>query len=144
MIQGAKLGTLLPHSGRMCLLDEVFAWGDDAIRCRTQTHRQSDNPLRCRAGLPAHCGIEYAGQAMAIHARLTGGVGADTVGYLASLSEVVVNIEWLDPVAAPLEVSARRISVSASGLKYDFAIEAEHQVLLTGTATVFLSGEQAL
>ena len=54
----------------MCLLDEVLSWDATRIRCRSNTHRTADNPLRAHGRLGAACGIEYAAQAMAVHGAL--------------------------------------------------------------------------
>ena len=62
----------IPHKGRMCLLDEVLNWDATQIRCRSATHRTTDNPLRAHGRLGAVCGIEYAAQAMAVHGALVG------------------------------------------------------------------------
>jgi predicted hotdog family 3-hydroxylacyl-ACP dehydratase len=45
-INKAEIRTLIPHSGLMCLLDEVTQWDDGSITCVTNTHRDSANPLR--------------------------------------------------------------------------------------------------
>src|ERR1700752_1268025 len=60
----------IPHKGRMCLLDEVLSWDAMRIRCRSSSHRATDNPLRAHGRLGAACGIEYAAQAMAVHGAL--------------------------------------------------------------------------
>src|SRR6478672_10306008 len=60
----------IPHKGRMCLLDEVLSWDAARIRCRSSSHRATDNPLRAHGRLGAACGIEYAAQAMAVHGAL--------------------------------------------------------------------------
>lgn len=67
-----ELAALLPHRGRMCLIDEVVSWDAARICCRTRSHRDADNPLRSAEGLGAACAIEYAAQAMALHAALAG------------------------------------------------------------------------
>ena len=100
----------IPHKGRMCLLDEVLSWDAARIRCRSATHRASDNPLRSHGRLGAACGIEYAAQAMAVHGALVaasaplertvassvrGSIGA-AVGYLASVRNVALHVARLD------------------------------------------------
>jgi predicted hotdog family 3-hydroxylacyl-ACP dehydratase len=54
----------------MCLLDEVIGWDAERITCTSSSHRSVDNPLRARGRLGIACGIEYAAQAMAVHAAL--------------------------------------------------------------------------
>src|SRR5215831_9800765 len=106
----------IPHKGRMCLLDEVLSWDAARIRCRSSTHRAADNPLRAHGRLGAACGIEYAAQAMAVHGALIaasaplastvstqvrGSIGA-TVGYLASVRNVTLNVTRLDDLEEEL------------------------------------------
>ena len=71
----------------MCLLEGVVSWDDGRIECVTATHRHAANPLRRDGRLGILCGVEYAAQAMALHAALTGGgaTAAPRRGYLASL-----------------------------------------------------------
>ena len=63
----ADIAGMIPHAGRMCLLDEVVQWNAATIRCISRSHRDGSNPLRADSQLPALCGIEYAAQAMAVN-----------------------------------------------------------------------------
>jgi len=45
-INKAEIRMLIPHSGLMCLLDEVVKWDDQSIVCLSNTHRDPANPLR--------------------------------------------------------------------------------------------------
>jgi len=45
-VNKAEIRTLIPHSGLMCLLDEVVQWDDQSIACVSNTHRDPANPLR--------------------------------------------------------------------------------------------------
>src|ERR1700747_1616723 len=106
----------IPHKGRMCLLDEVLAWDARRIRCRSATHRATDNPLRSHGRLGAACGIEYAAQAMAVHGALVAASAplertvssnarasiGPAIGYLASVRNVVLCVERLDDIEADL------------------------------------------
>ena len=38
--------TLIPHTGTMCLLDEVLEWDEVHLHARSAGHRNADNPLR--------------------------------------------------------------------------------------------------
>src|SRR5882762_5208513 len=73
----AWIESRIPHHGRMCLLDEVIAWSEARVSCRSSTHRESDNPLRAHGRLGIACGIEYAAQAMAVHGALVASSCAD-------------------------------------------------------------------
>ena len=69
-INKAEIRTLIPHSGLMCLLDEVTQWDDRSITCITNTHRDPANPLRRDGRLSALHAFEYGAQAAAVHGGL--------------------------------------------------------------------------
>ena len=88
-----KIEELIPHSGRMSLLDEVIDYGTTyftASVCPT-----SDSMFAEQQGIPAYVGIEYMGQAIAAFA----GARARDSGL---------------PVKIGLLVSARRYQASKS------------------------------
>ena len=142
----------IPHKGRMCLLDEVLSWDARRIRCRSATHRVSDNPLRSHGRLGAACGIEYAAQAMAVHGALVaasaplastmshsirGSLGP-AVGYLASVRDVTFYVARLDDLPADLIASAERVTGDARTVLYEFSVWSGEQPLLKGRATVVI------
>ena len=136
----------IPHQGRMCLLDEVVSWDTDRIACRSGSHRAPDNPLRSHGRLGVACGIEYAAQAMAVHAALLAwdAAGQPRPGYLASVRAVRARAGSLDDVAGALLCQARRVAATDGTASYEFSIEretdADDRVLLSGRATVVLGG----
>jgi predicted hotdog family 3-hydroxylacyl-ACP dehydratase len=140
----------IPHKGRMCLLDEVLSWDATRIRCRSTTHRAADNPLRAHGRLGAACGIEYAAQAMAVHGALIaasaplsstvsshvrGSIGA-TVGYLASVRHVALNVTRLDDLETELIAAAERVTGDGRTVLYEFAVSSADRVLLSGRASI--------
>ena len=107
----AEIAAMIPHAGRMCLLDEVERWSEAAIRCISRSHRDADNPLRAGAELPALCGIEYAAQAMAVHGRLSAAVGErPRAGYSGSVGDVVCRVRRLDELEHDLVIEADRLA----------------------------------
>src|SRR5207247_9692194 len=87
-INKAEIRTLIPHSGLMCLLDEVTQWDDRSIVCITNTHRDPGNPLLREGRLSALHAFEYGAQAAAVHGGLRDrSVG--TKGARGYLSDVV-------------------------------------------------------
>jgi len=140
----------IPPKGRMWLLDEVLAWDAARIRCRSNTHRAPDNPLRAHGRLGAACGIEYAAQAMAVHgaliaasaplastvsSHLRGSIGA-TVGYLASVRNVALEVSRLDDLEEELIASAERITGDGRTVLYEFSVSSGGRVLLSGRASI--------
>jgi predicted hotdog family 3-hydroxylacyl-ACP dehydratase len=140
----------IPHKGRMCLLDGVLSWDAGRIRCRSATHRASDNPLRSHGRLGAACGIEYAAQAMAVHGALVaasaplgrtvggsarGSIGA-VLGYLASVRNVAIYVARLDDLEADLVAAAHRITGDGRTVLYEFSVWHDRQPLITGRASI--------
>jgi predicted hotdog family 3-hydroxylacyl-ACP dehydratase len=133
------IAKLIPHAGRMCLLDGVLDWSQSFIRCSATNHRNADNPLRHGNRLPVFRGIEYAAQAMAVHGGLTGVAGQrPRVGYLASLRNVTCKIGRLDVLAGPLIVVAESLMSDDMRVIYRFDMQHEGQSILAGQAAVVL------
>ncbi|HTE39651.1 MAG TPA: hypothetical protein VK629_02405 [Steroidobacteraceae bacterium] len=132
---------LIPHAGKMCLLNRVIACDANVIECEAQSHRDADNPLRHGERLPIHAGIEYCAQAIAVHGALTQ-ASPDSAeprrGYLA----VVMNVEWqverLDDCSGPLQVFATKQVTLQQGVSYAFVLKHEGHTLLVGQAVVAL------
>jgi predicted hotdog family 3-hydroxylacyl-ACP dehydratase len=148
----------IPHKGRMCLLDEVLAWDAARIRCRSATHRAADNPLRAHGRLGAACGIEYAAQAMAVHGALMAAsaplertvasnvrasIGA-TVGYLASVRNVALQVARLDDLETDLIAAAERITGDGHTVLYEFSLWNADTLLLSGRASIVLDAALGL
>lgn len=136
----AWIASHIPHQGTMCLLEQVDSWDRDHIRCRSTTHRHSDNPLRGHGVLGSACGIEYAAQAMAVHGALLAAENeTPKAGYLTSVRSVVVHVPRLDDIEAALEVEAERLSGDDNTILYGFAVRAAGRLLLEGRAAVVLN-----
>jgi predicted hotdog family 3-hydroxylacyl-ACP dehydratase len=147
----------IPHKGRMCLLDEVLNWDATQIRCRSATHRGTDNPLRAQGRLGAVCGIEYAAQAMAVHGALVGSsaplassmsgevrdsLGA-AVGYLASVRGVTLHVGRLDDLQGDLIACAQRLAGDARTVLYEFKVTCEGHTVLEGRASIVIDPQHA-
>ena len=133
--------TMIPHAGKMCLLDAVLAYDEAGIECRAVSHLDVDNPLRHNGTLPIHTGIEYCGQAIALHGRLLAQPADDAAprrGYLA----VILNAEWttdrLDTCVGELQVIATKQVALQQGVSYAFALKHQGHTLLAGQAVVAL------
>jgi predicted hotdog family 3-hydroxylacyl-ACP dehydratase len=133
---------LIPHAGAMCLLDEVIAWDATTIKCRTASHRESDNPLARGGGLATICGIEYAAQAMAVHGRLANTIGLrPAAGFLASVREVRCEVERLDLLRGDLVITAERLLGDTARVIYRFALVCGETPVISGRAAVVLKAE---
>ncbi len=144
----AGIAALIPHAGRMCLLDRLVEWDATTIVCTAGNHRATDHPLRTRSGLLAPVAIEYAAQAMALHGALIGqeaGMPA-TPGYLASARGVrfhVLRLDDLPPTARGdadfLKIEATRQAGDDRQILYAFTVHHAGLVLAEGRAAVVLN-----
>lgn len=134
----AWIAAHIPHQGSMCLLDEVIEWSSVNIRCRSESHRSKDNPLRAHGRLGAACGVEYAAQAMAVHGALlsAGTSKLHRPGMLASVRGLVMNVARLDDLASALVASATFVHGDGAMVLYEFNLADATRVLLTGRATI--------
>ena len=155
----AGIAARVPHAGAMCLLDSLLRWDADELECRIVNHADAAHPLRepIEGGaspasttpapttpptmLPAPCAIEYAAQAMALHASLNAPEGSPpTPGFLASARDVRLHVERLDTAPGPLRVRVRRLAGDERQAMYRFALhDAIGRALVEGRATVVLN-----
>jgi len=139
MLDRAWIAAHIPHQGRMCLLDQVERWTADEIVCSTTSHRRADNPLRDADSLGPTHGIEYAAQAMAVHGALLGAESdGPRQGYLTSARDVAWHVSRLDAIAGALAVRAQRLSGQGHLVLYQFSLEGDGRLLMSGRATVVL------
>jgi predicted hotdog family 3-hydroxylacyl-ACP dehydratase len=131
---------LIPHQGRMCLLDRVEAWTATDILCRARSHLDPANPLRRAGRLAAVCGIEYGLQAAAAHGALAAPPAG--AGWLAAVRSAEFSAPWLDEVEfGDLAVRATLLHRDAGGFIYAFTVHAESGALLvSGSGTIVLPG----
>ena len=135
MPEREEIAGLIPRADGMCLLDRVLAWDQSSIRCGSDSHRRSDHPLRRDGRLGAVHLVEYAAQAAAIHRALLVRRcdGSPTHGVLAAVRHVRLEVEWLDSIAASLDLNCQRLI--DSGI-YSFRACAGGQTLASGRITV--------
>ena len=131
---------LIPHSGTMCLLDEVIEWDDHAIVCSTETHSDPANPLRRNGQLSAVHALEYGAQAAAIHGGLRARAAGTTAppGYLAAIRDAEFFVERLDDIPIGLEVRAERLFGEAVNTVYDCKVSSGDRLLARGRVTIML------
>ena len=134
---------LIPHAGSMILLDEVEQYDDQRLVAVARSHLLPENPLRDSQGrIPIACGIEYAAQAMAVHAGLLrrAAEGAPhrkpCAGLLAGLRGVDFFAERLDDASSPLRIEVATLSADDRVSLHEFEIRADGRLLLSGRATI--------
>ena len=138
-MEKADFEKLIPHAGRMCLLDRVLEWDQESLTAETLTHRAPDHPLGSKEGLDAIHALEYGAQAVAIHAALETVDGAGTraeAGLLAAAPRLRLEVERLDGFEVPLRVTVRRIFAQSSSFIYEFQVNAGETRLADGEVIV--------
>ncbi len=136
-----ELASLLPHAGTMRLLDRVDSWDDSTIRCRAVSHQDPANPLRRGVTLNVVAGLEYAAQAMGVHAGLLDGrPSADgSIGYVGGLRDVIFRVDRLDECPGELTIDATRLFADQRSFMYRFTVSCHGQEVLAGRASIFLT-----
>jgi predicted hotdog family 3-hydroxylacyl-ACP dehydratase len=137
-IYKAEIRTLIPHSGTMCLLDEVTQWDDRSISCVTNTHHDPANPLRRDGRLSALHAFEYGAQAAAVHGGLRArSVGASAPpGYLAALRDAHLHAARLDDITSPLQIYANRLFGDGANTIYECRVSADNVLLANARITI--------
>ncbi len=138
-----SIDTLLPHTGRMRLVDRIVSYDEQRIVCESDSHRVADHPLADDGVLSILCGLEYGAQAMAIHGALLAastGPSRDRArhGFLVAASDLRWSVERLDLCASPLTIEAVSEFRSGNQVAYRFEIRASGMLLLSGRASVLL------
>jgi len=129
----------IPHAGAMRLLDEVVFWDGKAIVCLATSHMDRDNPLRERGALSNVHALEYAAQAVAVHASLiNGGVPLQRV-YIATFRQIDMKVDLLDRMTqGPLEIRAQVHAANAGTANYTFTVSCAGAALACGAVTVVM------
>ena len=141
---------LLPHSGNMCLIDKIISWDSTTLAVQTESHLNSNNPLRKQDFLSSIIGVEYAAQTMALHAALLSQKDSQQEagkqkqgGYLATIRNLQIDADYLcspdSDNSAPLDISVLMLLRDSRGYSYEFTITADNNQLLSGRLTIFLS-----
>jgi predicted hotdog family 3-hydroxylacyl-ACP dehydratase len=137
-IYQAEIRTLIPHSGLMCLLDEVTRWDERSIVCISNTHCDLKNPLRRQGRLSAVHAFEYGAQAAAVHgglrARAAGTIASP--GYLAALRGGRLHVTRLDYIHLPLQICATHLFGDSANTVYEFVLSAATVVVAEGRVTI--------
>jgi len=138
MLGREGIAALIPHQGEMCLLEQVIEWDKDRIVLATSTHRSPSNPLQLNGRLRAIHLCEYGAQAMAVHGGLVAQADGRVAqpGFLVSLRDVRLEIDFIEALAADLRVTAQRLLETPASWQYAFTIEHEGKTLATGRAAV--------
>ena len=135
------IASLVPHAGRMCLLERVLDWDESTVTLATVTHRDPANPLRSDGRLRAIHLCEYGAQAMAVHGGLRARSRGERAqpGMLVSLRDVLLDCDDVHDLVGELLITARCVRESPSAWQYDFRVSHGTRLLAQGRATVSLA-----
>ncbi len=134
----SPLAALIPHQGRMCLLERVLHWDAEGIVAATATHRAPDHPLAHAGRLRALHLCEYGAQAMAVHGALIAqAAGARAApGLLVALREVELACAELQDLPGEIEVRATRLLAGPASWQYEFSAWHAGERLARGRAAI--------
>lgn len=126
VVDRAEIERRLPHTGAMCLISAISDWDADGIVCHAAPPGRG-HPLAAPAAeagegtpwLNSTVTVEYAAQAVALHASLVDGTGSGRSGMLAKLADVSLAPR---PVHGAMTIEARRIASSQDGCLYSFDV----------------------
>lgn len=137
----SDLPNLIPHSGEMCLWQEVIAFDNEKIHCATNSHLSPTNPLKVNGELSPVNLIEYGAQAIAIHGGLLALTQAGdqasqpTMGYIASLKKI--RFFEFNASTSKLFVDAMQLSADEAAKLYTFEVsDAENRKVCEGNVLV--------
>jgi len=138
----ARIASLIPQQGAMCLIDRIEYWDGQRIICSSMQHRSPDNPLRARGILSSLHAIEFAAQAVAAHGGLVARDRArPRTGLLLSARDCRFNRSRLDDIDGPLAIEAVQIGANGATRLYRFSVSAQDVVVAEGRTAVVLQGE---
>lgn len=142
---------LLPHAGKMSLLNKVICADEKKLTATAISHKEHDNPLRINGTLSTLNGIEYAAQAMALHGALSavysGSKNTPQSGYIVAVRNIEIKLPFFPENAGELIIDVEKLMSNDNGFTYQFQINAqlkqEQNELISGKITVFLTSEHS-
>lgn len=132
LMERTQIAALIPHGDSMCLLDEVIAWDESQIHCRSHQFANTANPLFEDDQLDAVLLLEYGAQAAAVHAALLQSrLGESRPAYIGAVKDV----EFLAAIAdnsLALDLHAQCLLSSSQGAIYELVAQQAGNTLLRG------------
>lgn len=127
-----QIAALIPHGDSMCLLDEVIAWDERQIHCRSHHFASATNPLFEGGQLDTVLLLEYGAQAAAVHAGLLQSrLGESRPAYIGAVKDVELLAAIADNSRA-LDLYAQCLLSSSQGAIYELVAQQAGNTLLRG------------
>lgn len=135
----SDLDRLIPHRGRMSLLDEVERFADDGVVCRATV--AADSPFLDGGAVAAVVALEYMAQAAAVWSGLTleREGRAPRGGFLVSVPAMSLRVDALAP-GDRLLVHARNLYRGADSAAFACAVERGGATIAEATLTAMATG----
>lgn len=110
-----NIAPLVPHSGRMVLLDEIVAFGSDFVEARSSI--RDDHCLLQREVLPILMGLEIMAQGVAAFAGIQDVLANQPIrlGFLLGTRKLHIHIKEL-PIGSKLAIDAKLSTQDATGM----------------------------
>jgi predicted hotdog family 3-hydroxylacyl-ACP dehydratase len=110
-----KIEDLVPHSGDMCLLDEVISFDKESLRASARI--KNENPFLIDDFVSSWIGVEYMAQAIAAWAGTIAVQKGEAIrlGFLVGTREYNVDSSRF-AIDTQLDIQVKRIMEGANGL----------------------------
>ena len=128
--------SVLPHRGRMVLLDTVEAWDGQSLIASVTI--RPDSAFCGEAGVPGHIGIEYMAQACGAFAGVEAREAGERVriGFLLGTRNCAIRRGWYR-VGERLTVSASLVYRDGQMANFDTRIEIAGESIAEARLTVY-------
>lgn len=140
-----QISERIPHGPGLILIDRIIRYDESFLEGATMSHRRSSHPLARKDGkLPASAGIEYGGQAIALHLGLiqTESFPPPGIGLLIRVRDIRWSIHRLDAISDELVIQAFKIEHSNPLAVYNFNLSSAAGVsIMEGQLSVYLQTE---
>ena len=131
---------LIPHRGRMLLVERVLDWRAGGVTC--QGRIPADSPFALDGCAPALVAIELAAQTAAVFEalsrRASGSTAGPRLGYLVSVKAARFAVHEL-PLGEPLVAHVRSAGSAPPLALYDALVQREGSEVMTATLGAYLA-----
>ncbi len=138
LLSHPEIASLVPHAGRMVLLDEIVCFDPATIHCRAMLNPSDSHPLAVDGHLPATALAEFGAQAMAVHGALLAPGTPPRPGRLVALGQLDLAVGRIDATTV-LDIHATRLGGDDAGQMYAFEVRVGKTSLARGQATVMFA-----
>tara|TARA_B100000745_G_scaffold78586_2_gene47872 strand:- start:1944 stop:2384 length:441 start_codon:yes stop_codon:yes gene_type:complete len=140
LLSKAQILQMIPHQGKMNLLDQVEFFDEHSLVASTCCHQDCCHPLAYNGIWPTHTVVEMAAQGMALHGVLTKSSSGDSVpprqAFIGAVSRLSIAMPNLAHSLGPLSLHVTRESYEEQSATYHFRGVAGDNLCAEGDALV--------